>query len=389
MSTLGTIAIASGTVQLPAWGVGWADLELAEAETLSGAVTLSSGDRTWQCTVVSGGPYLNRARYRVAIGSGTWGQVLPEKSYANDAGVKTSKVIDDAARACGASIAAPPAERLGAHYVRVKAPASRALTKTIGNDWYVDDAGVTQFSARPAGTYDGDATLVRYDEAAAIAEYHTTSLAGFNPGVSFGGLTASDVEISLGTKATKVTVYGQRQASRVSGALAALIEQLMPDLRYYGSYEFRVVSQDENRLNLQPTRAVFGLPELTRVPVRYGVPGWKSTVEQGSLAVVTFVNADPSRPAVVGFDDPSSPGWIPASTTVSVSGALTVNTGDATVNASGDVDVTADGNAVVEATTIKLGAAAALAAARVTDPVIAGAFAGTITGPGSTKTSIE
>lgn len=230
--------------------------------------------------------------------------------------------------------------------------------------------------------------LTRYDEAGAVAEYRTTSLEGFAPGVTFGTLVASDIEIAITPKSTKVVVYGQRQAARLSGALEALISRLLPDMRYYGAYEFRVVSQDVDRLNLQPTRAVFGLPELTRVPVRYGVPGWKSTSAAGSLVVVTFINAEPSRPAVIAFDDPSSAGWTPTSTTVTAAGTLTVNGGDVTVNASGDALVNATGDATVDGATIKLGAAATLGVARITDAVLAGPYAGTITAA-SAKASSE
>jgi hypothetical protein len=61
---------------------------------------------------------------------------------------------------------------------------------------------------------------------------------------------------------------------------------------------------------------------------------------------VAFLDGDPGRPSVVGFDDPESPGWMPLF--------------------------------------LELGAAPTLGVARQTDPVIAGPFAGTIT-LGSTR----
>lgn len=301
MSLLGTVAITKATLNLPSWGVGWADVEIAEPETLSGQVTLALLDRTFQCTVMSGGAYLNRARYRVALGAGGWGTEVDSAAYANDGGVKASKIIDDVARLSGETVSGAPSTNLGAHYTRVAGTASRALSDAVGNEWYVDDEGITQFGTRPTGEYSGDATLASEDRNAGTAEYIARSLEGFNPGVTFGELTASDVEISITSKRATVKVYEARQESRLTGALAELVRQLLPDLRYYGTYEFRVTGQAADRLNVQPVRASLGLPELARVPVSYGVHGWKNMVDPGTLALVTFVNALPSRPVVVGF----------------------------------------------------------------------------------------
>jgi hypothetical protein len=45
--------------------------------------------------------------------------------------------------------------------------------------------------------------------------------------------------------------------------------------------------------------------------VRPGVPGFRATWKKGSFCLVSFVNADPGRPVVVGGDSPDSPGWVP------------------------------------------------------------------------------
>lgn len=307
MSTLGTVPIVKATLNLPSWGVGWADVEIAEPEELSGSVTLTILERTFQCTIMSGGVYLNRARYRVALGAGGWGTEVESVGYANDAGIKASKIIDDVARLAGEEVSGAPSTSLGAHYTRVSGTASRALSDAVGNAWYVDDDGITQFGERPSGEYSGDATLVHEDRENGTAEYVVRSIDGFSPGITFGETVASDVEISVEAERTTVKIYESRLESRLTGALAELVRQLLPDLRYYGTYEFRVSGQSADRLNVQPVRASIGLPELARVPVSYGVHGWKNMVDPGTIALVTFVNALPTRPVVVGFaPDPTA-----------------------------------------------------------------------------------
>ena len=77
-----------------------------------------------------------------------------------------------------------------------------------------------------------------------------------------------------------------------------------------------------------------------------GVPGVRAEHALGSQVLVAFLDADASRPAVVGFDSAEQPGWHPLF--------------------------------------LELGGPAALGVARQTDPVVAGPFAGTIT-LGSTR----
>jgi hypothetical protein len=59
---------------------------------------------------------------------------------------------------------------------------------------------------------------------------------------------------------------------------------------------------------LQPVRTSLGLPSLRRVPVRHGIPGVWATHILGSRVLVAFVDADPARPVVVGFEDTDGPG---------------------------------------------------------------------------------
>jgi hypothetical protein len=208
----------------------------------------------------------------------------------------------------------------------------------------VDFDGVTRFGLRASVVFDGDAPRVRVDPAIGVVELAASSLVGLLPGVVIDGRgPASDVEIELTPeRLTARAYYAASPLTRRARALASIFDAVDPRRRYRGTFEFRVLSQSGDRFTLQPARAASGLPLLENVPVRPGVAGARADVQLGELVLVTFADADPSRPCVVAHDAPDAPGWMPL--------------------------------------TIELGEAPTLGVARLTDTVQAGAFAGVITG---------
>jgi hypothetical protein len=313
--TLNGIPVTSAKVFIPAWGVWWADVEVSEPDALTGAATLVIEDQTFVGTITSGGAIYGRGRYRVAGGAGRWGEEVPAKSYNNDAGVKASLVIQDAASAIGETVESPPADRLGTHYARAGAPASDALHLAAPDAWYVDRDGVTRFGVRASYEYAGDGTVRLIDSSQGTVEIASDAIADILPGVTAGGVTASDIEIDVTPGAIRARLYSRRMAD----TWRQLSDRMFPGLRYSGTYEYRVVSQSGERLNLQTVRVSSGLPDLSRVPVRPGVPGFRATWKKGSFCLVSFVNADPGRPVVVGGDAPDSPGWVPDEVSLRVS----------------------------------------------------------------------
>ncbi len=156
-------------------------------------------------------------------------------------------------------------------------------------------------------------------------ELASDAISAILPGVVVDGIAAIDVEHEVTPNGIRSRIWGARSgasANATSRALAAfrvLIDQLDPDRNYRGVTEYRVVTQEGDRLNLQPVRVSTGMPTLRRVPMRPGVSGAKSTVALGSLVLVAFVDASPARPVVVGFSDAESDGFTPILTSVDAS----------------------------------------------------------------------
>lgn len=127
-------------------------------------------------------------------------------------------------------------------------------------------------------------------------------------------------------------------SDRLLNALRMLIRGEVPQLSFYGIYEYTIQSAGGTTISCTPADTTQSLPSLANVPIRTSVTGEKVTVPAsavGSRCLIAFVNADPTRPVCIGVD--SFPGALPA--------------------------------------------------ARLTDTVVAGIFAGTITS-GSTNVSI-
>lgn len=315
LATLGNTRALRARVWIPAWGVGYVDCDLdAEVTHAKGErVTFTIADRTIECAVASGGPADGRSKYRLAFGRGGWGTELGPKSYTDDGrGVKRATIVRDAAVECGESVTGEAStERVGPAWVRDAGLASRVLP---ARGWYVGLDGLTRLGLRSTSTFTGDAVRINTDRAAGVVELAVESLAGLEPGVIVNGVgPALDVEWELEPSRLTVRCYASpvSSSSERTEALGRIVEGLFPNaLRYQGNYEFRIVSQSGERLNLQPVRVSSGMPELPRVPVRLP-PGVKATWLPGSTCLVTFVDALPSRPVVVAGSDPDEPGWMP------------------------------------------------------------------------------
>ncbi len=329
------------TLTIPGVGLWTAVVSLADALPLAGAVTLSLLDTDWHGFIVAGAVVDGGAKYRIVAGRGGWGKELPSRAYANDAGLLTAQLVADAATAAGEPTPIGFTGRQGPHFDRRAGPASFALNLLAPRAWRSDAAGVVHAGAWPAQP----ASLLgiqRRDPQQRIVELEAVgSLAGLTPGTLTEYGAAADVELEVSKEGSRARLYASPAAPRRARALARLMAAIDPAAPWRGVYEYRVVSQSGERLNLQPIRSRAALPDLARVPVRAGAPGVKATYLPGMAVLVSFLDGDPTRPAVTGFDAPDSPGWMPLE--------------------------------------LDLGGPLALGVARLTDAVQAGPFAGVIT----------
>lgn len=313
LATLNGLVVTTCRVQIPAWGLWWAEVECASQDVLSGRATLVLDDVTFVGTIVTGGAYETRTRYRIVGGAGGWGREVAPTSYVNDAGVKLAIVLRDAAVACGETIGTVGSDAVGPAFVRHRAPASRVLETLVPRGWYVDEAGVTQVGQRVAVAWTGAATRITNDEAQRRYELAPSTLVGLLPGAIVDGVEALDVEHVLdGEGKLRTTLWGGPQATsaRLPEALRRIVETFTERHRFFAPWEYRVVLRSGERLDLQATRVSSGMPDLRAVRVRPSA-GCRAHVALGSLVLVSFANGDPSRPVVTSTDEADAPGFVP------------------------------------------------------------------------------
>jgi hypothetical protein len=342
IATLAGKRITRARVHVPAWGTWYAEASLDSEATLSGAVELVLNDATFRGTVLAGGPGLGRSEYRVVGGAGGWGKPLPKKSYANDAGVKLATVVADAAREAGETFDATTASstRLGPCWTRPADIAGRVLEQVAPSAWYVGADGTTRLGRRAVTQYAGKATRTApVDRARKRVTLAAEALADIVPGVVVDGVEAVDVVHTVDADTgLRTTIYGRGAAAgnAMLDAWRKVSDQLDPDRAFRGTYEYRVVLLNANRVDLQPVLVSIGMPDLQRVPVRPGVAGAKSTLTPGARVLVTWVNADPARPVVVGFEDADGEGFLPDVTTIDADTSVKLGAGAIPVARTGD-----------------------------------------------------
>jgi hypothetical protein len=322
---------------IPAWGASYHDVAVDGEVTLTGAVTLVVADLTIQGTVLSGGPATGRSYYRIVSGAAGWAKSLPRKSYANDAGVKLSTVLQDAATAAGETLDATtvPSSTVGLSYTRPAGLAARVLQLLSPGSWYVGEDGKTRLGQRAVSPLKTPTTPTTQIDLAqrTVTLSSLDTIAAILPGVTVNGIEAVDVEHTASLKdGLRSKIWGRKGAagnSRRLAAYQAIFDQLDPGRQFRGIFEYRIQAQVGERLMLQAVRVSSGMPDLQRVYVRPGLPGCKAEHKLGARVTVGFIDQDPGRPAVLNYEDADGAGFLPQALKLAGGGSAIARVGDA------------------------------------------------------------
>lgn len=341
-ATLNNHNATDARADIRAWGCWYADISIDGAITLTGRVTLKIADLALYGTVLSGGAANGRSHFRIVAGAGGWGKTIEKKSYTNDLGVKLATVLRDAASAAGETLdmSTVPATTVGPAFARKAGAAGKVLDYFAPQNWYVGEDGVTRIGKRAAGRLPAGAIKSPPDLARRTMTIASESIASILPGLVVDGLTAVDVLHEVSPKGLRSTIWGALGAAtgnRSLDAFRVLLDRLDPDRAFRGVTEYRVVTQAGERLNLQPVRASTGMPDLRGVKVSPGLAGAKSTLTPGARVLVTFVDASPTRPLVVGFEDAEGGGFLPLQTAIDATTLVKLGAGVKPVIAAGDL----------------------------------------------------
>lgn len=89
---------------------------------------------------------------------------------------------------------------------------------------------------------------------------------------------------------------------RLMASIRAIIRAELPQLTYAGVYEYLVQATDGTTVDASPADTSIPLPSITKVQMRPGIAGGVSKPAIGSKCLIGFINADPTRPYVIGYD---------------------------------------------------------------------------------------
>jgi len=309
------------TVVIPRWGVWRADVECANIADLSGAAKLQVGDLEMTGTIVHGGPYATRGWYKVLGGAAGWGKVGKPASYRTQAGVKLSTVLGDAAREAGETLASFNDRAIGPAFMRAPgAELARILDLFAPEDWYVDESGVTHIGARTPVTFDGTYRLLDARPDLKRVLVNADSLKALLPGAKLEGLEAATVRHELTTDGNFRThvfgAQGKTVGDRMVQAFVRIVRAVIRPFIYMGKFEYRVTGGGSGYLDLRPANPSLGLPVLGNVPMRFGIMGGRGDPAVNSSVLVGFVNFDPTRPYVDGFEGEWGSASIPTLTEI-------------------------------------------------------------------------
>lgn len=194
-ATLNGNQVTRGNCVIPFKGTWTADVWLSEAIELTGSVTLAIGDLTLKGAVTRGGTFTGQANYRLIGGAGGWMQTIEARNYKSPFGVKSSAILEDAARAVGESVEVTADRTLGAFFVRERAPAARVLNQ-LAESWWLREDGVTVVGARATPTITSPFEIITAELEKGRVLVATDFPAAWMPGANFSSPTLSTQQIS-------------------------------------------------------------------------------------------------------------------------------------------------------------------------------------------------
>lgn len=330
------------------WSGVWsvvADLD-SRVDILTGRATVQIGDVAMVGTFVPSlsGSFQLQSKVVVVGGNAGWRQSIARDHEHSDAGVRARNIITKLAGQVGETLGTVALDAvLGADYVRVRGPASKAMDHVCGGAWWVDDAGVTQVGPRPEAEVVGVYEVLSYEPRWRVATVTVDRVDQVVPGSVLRNrldtpVVVREVEATIVDGRVRLECFGQFGVltSRLRRDLQAMIRHLVPELPYLGAVRYRIAKANpgDSRWWLQAV-AQGEYPDTLPISVR-GFSGVKAEHALGSVVLVQFVEGDPAQPYICAFAAPDDGGWLPTTLTLDASSEVLVGAGLGRVLREGD-----------------------------------------------------
>jgi hypothetical protein len=325
---LNALTVVTARIAMPGTGVWVADLDVDL--DITGIVPTGKAALTVGTTVLLGtidprasGKFGSKAHVQLVGGGGGWDKPVLPLHLHNDFGVLSTAVFSVTAAEVGEVVVDIIPKAFGVDYARTAGPASRVLA---GVDWHVEPSGITVVGPRPPIPFNPlDVEILSWDPSGRTATLATSEIV--LPGtilvdLRFGTATIKDVEQTFSADGARTTAWCETgdlpaipgapskevAGNRLARAIGALAKEAS-GATYLRRYLYRVVIQGaDDRVTLQAVDLTTQAPIiLQQIDVWPGVVGATAKFTPGTQVHVVFVDGDPSKPVVVGFDAAAPP----------------------------------------------------------------------------------
>lgn len=303
--------VISARLQFPRVGVWHAqvDIDADAADDFLGSFELDAGD--FGLFVGTTKPkdvdhFAGRVRAKVTGGAGGFGTPCPPKFYRQ---MDAATVLKDAL-AVGGEKLAPDSTGIGSQFpfwTRHESSVGEAFEEAVAAldaVWRVLDDGTVWVGTEtwPDAEVLDEAEILEENPAERTAILSDAE--SIRPGTTYGGRHIGRVEIHIEPEQTRTQVWFQDQDSEgdpVRAALTKIVRQMTRTIDFLAMYPAKVVSQNgDGTLELKPTSD--RMPGMSRIPIRYGVPGVRAKVKRDSYVALEFEQGSPSRPVATVWD---------------------------------------------------------------------------------------
>lgn len=312
VATVNGSAVIRGRVHLQRVGVWFADLAVDRLSLVTGAAEVVFGDGALvlRGTATRTGTFQETAILRVVPGAGGLPLDTKPKFWRN---IPARTVLGDILSQVGERLADDCSQavdqQLTAHCQTqaTTAAALAALSLRVGCLWRSKPDGSVWVGRETWPEVEPPGESVAEDPRAASEAWGVEAPTVF-PGMSINGRRVSVVEHQVGPSEIRTVVWYETgdDASGTAGdrrtkAIRSLVDHFTAPLDYYAVRTATVVRQKlDGRLELRPSDPAW--PNLTDVPIRYGLPGVKATILPGARVGFTFEDGDPAAAVAVIWD---------------------------------------------------------------------------------------
>lgn len=305
---LNGLPVISATITMPLVGAWYADLVVDDQSAPAGPALLSAADDSVIFSGFSyrGGVTREKVMVRVVGGGGGLATQLNAKHYrAVPLRLPLLDILTQSKEKLSASASPDILNRQLGSWSRTKGLAGesiRALAESAGASWRVLRDGSVWLGVETWPDFSLSYEII--DEAPHSGRIEIWSEAPqLIPGVTLNGRRISKVEHLISEKIRTTAWFGDSADDPLT-AIEGIIRHLTAHIDYYAQYPARVVAQNsDDSLEVIPDDS--RLPGLSRVPIRYGVPGIKAKIAPGGRVAVEFAAGNPEKPVATVWESAS------------------------------------------------------------------------------------